>query len=76
MRSLGKWEENLSNLPEKLMLIWGENDPYVSLSFAEKFTETWGGKLHVEANMGHWAMATCAKSVGTILKKFWGENPG
>lgn len=73
LKGLGIWESDLANLPAKKLLIWGENDPYVPLTVAQRFIKLWGGELHIEQVAGHWAICNRPKTVAPVLRKFWGD---
>ncbi len=73
LRNFKEWDRDLQNLSCKLLLLWGAQDPYVPLSIAENFVAKWGGNLHIESDAGHWSIASHAKSVAPILKRFWLE---
>jgi pimeloyl-ACP methyl ester carboxylesterase len=68
-----EWGNNLSNLPEKGLVIWGETDPFVTIETARRFCDRTGMPLHIEKNAGHWAIAERARSIAMQLQDFWGE---
>ena len=72
LKGLGIWESDLANLPTKKLLIWGEKDPYVPLKVAQRFIKLWGGEIHIEQGVGHWAIINRPETVSLVLKKFWG----
>jgi len=65
------WEDDLSYLPRKGLLLWGADDPYVDLSYAERFAPRWGFPLHIERGAGHWALVERAGSFASRLNAFW-----
>ncbi|MEH6694225.1 MAG: alpha/beta hydrolase [Hyphomonas sp.] len=71
LRFSGDWEDDLANLPSKGQLYWGENDPFVNLSVAQRFAKNWKVPLHVEPDAGHWACAEHPGSFALVLKEFW-----
>jgi len=71
LRISGDWEDDLADLPAKGQLYWGENDPFVGLSVAQRFAKRWDAPLHVEHGAGHWACAEHPGSFALVLKEFW-----
>ena len=68
------WAKDLEGFPDRGLIIWGEKDPYVSLSTAQVFAERWSIPLHVEENAGHWAIASRARAVADVLTEHWSGN--
>jgi len=73
LRFRGPWVDDLRNLPQRGQLFWGENDPFVDLTVAERFARERAFPLHVETGAGHWACNERAQAFGDVLKGFW-EN--
>ncbi|RAN37320.1 alpha/beta fold hydrolase [Hyphomonas pacifica] len=73
LRFKGKWVEDLKNLPSQGQLFWGETDPYVDLSVAERFSKTHNVPLHIEKGAGHWACAERAEQFAGLLKEHWAK---
>ncbi|ABI78606.1 hydrolase, alpha/beta fold family protein [Hyphomonas neptunium ATCC 15444] len=71
LRFSGHWVEDLANLPKHGQLFWGENDPYVELPVAERFSKRHGTALHVERGTGHWACHDRAENFAGVLKALW-----
>lgn len=71
LRISGDWEDDLANLPAKGQLYWGQDDPFVDVSVAQRFAERWQYPLHVEPDAGHWACAEHPGSFALVLKEFW-----
>lgn len=71
LRFSGEWEDDLKNLPEKGLLLWGQYDPFVDLSVGERFAERWNYPLHVLENAGHWGVHEHADDVAAQLKTLW-----
>jgi pimeloyl-ACP methyl ester carboxylesterase len=74
LRFSGPWVSDLANLPSPGQLFWGETDPYVDLSVAERFSKAHNVPLHVEQGAGHWACAERAKEFATVLKAHWAKG--
>ncbi|MEM6627106.1 MAG: alpha/beta hydrolase [Pseudomonadota bacterium] len=71
-----EWGSDLSDLPDRGLVVWGELDPYVPLGVAERFCERWNIPLHVERGAGHWAVCERPDAVAARLKSHWaGEAP-
>lgn len=65
------WAQGLDALKSPGALIWGEGDPYVDLSVAERAAARHGVALHRIAGAGHWAIAERPEEVAAALKGFW-----
>jgi len=65
------WARDIGNLPANGALIWGEGDPYVELSVAERFAARTGVPLTVIEGAGHWAIAERPAQVAAALNAFW-----
>lgn len=66
-----EWSATAEDLPPHGQLIWGANDPFVSVSIADAFAGRCGLPLHVEPATGHWAIAEAPQSVAAILSALW-----
>ncbi|MFN3607688.1 MAG: alpha/beta fold hydrolase [Hyphomonas sp.] len=71
LRFSGHWVEDLAHLPEHGQLFWGENDPYVELPVAERFSKRHDVPLHVERGTGHWACHDHAENFAEVLNALW-----
>lgn len=65
------WALDIPNLPPKGTLIWGEGDPYVELSVAQRYAANTGTPLTIIEKAGHWAIAERPAEVAAALKAFW-----
>lgn len=65
------WARDIGRLPANGMLVWGEGDPYVELSVAQRFSSTTGTPLTVIEGAGHWAIAERPREVAAALAEFW-----
>jgi pimeloyl-ACP methyl ester carboxylesterase len=74
LRFSGDWVSDLANLPSPGQLFWGETDPFVDLSVAERFSENHNVPLHVEKGTGHWACADRAEQFAGVLKTLWAKG--
>ncbi|MFN7056958.1 alpha/beta fold hydrolase [Hyphomonas sp.] len=71
LRFRGEWVDDLVRLPARGQLFWGETDPFVDLSVAERFSKRWGTPLHVERGAGHWACHERAEAFARVLSALW-----
>ncbi|WP_375209002.1 alpha/beta fold hydrolase [Hyphomonas jannaschiana] len=74
LRFSGDWVSDLANLPTPGQLFWGETDPYVDLSVAERFSKNHNVPLHIENGAGHWACAERADAFAAVLKALWAKG--
>jgi pimeloyl-ACP methyl ester carboxylesterase len=65
------WAQGLDGLKGRGALIWGEGDPFVEMSVAERAAARHGVPLHRIARAGHWAIAERPGEVAAALKGFW-----
>ncbi|MGH6695882.1 alpha/beta fold hydrolase [Sphingopyxis sp.] len=65
------WARDIDKLPANGALIWGEGDPYVELSVAQRFAANTGTPLTVIEGAGHWAIAERPAEVAAALRRFW-----
>lgn len=66
-----EWGSDLSQLPKRGLLIWGEKDPFIRLKVAQRFSEDWGHALHVEPGAGHWAPFERPSEIAERLVAHW-----
>lgn len=71
LRFRGEWVDDLANMPKRGQLFWGETDPYVDLSVAERFSKQWNVPLHVARGAGHWACHERAQEFAGVLAAHW-----
>lgn len=71
LRFSGPWVSDLARLPSSGQLFWGETDPFVDLSVAERFSKNHNVPLHVEKGAGHWACAERAEAFAGVLRALW-----
>ena len=65
------WEAELNQLPQHGLLIFGDRDPYVPITAAQRFANCWDAALHIETGAGHWAFAEHPNEIALVLKSFW-----
>ena len=73
LRFDGDWVERLENLPKYGLLIWGSEDPYVSLLVARRFAEKHRAELYIEQGAGHWAIVERPRSISEALQAHWAK---
>jgi pimeloyl-ACP methyl ester carboxylesterase len=71
LRFQGDWVDDLVRLPSRGQLFWGETDPYVDLSVAERFARQRGFPIHIENGTGHWACHERADQFAAVLNFHW-----
>ena len=67
----GSWVDDLANLPKNGLVLWGENDPFVGMDVADRFTARWGYPLHVIKDTGHWGIIERPEESAGEIKAFW-----
>ncbi|MBI3438189.1 MAG: alpha/beta hydrolase [Proteobacteria bacterium] len=63
----GAWVDDLVRLPARGQVFWGEVDPFVDLTVAERFARARRVPLHVEKGAGHWACHERAEQFAAVL---------
>ncbi|MEO1476284.1 MAG: alpha/beta hydrolase [Pseudomonadota bacterium] len=62
------WSKNLSDLPDKGLVIFGEMDPYIDADMARAFAKDHHVDIHIEPGRGHWILAEDAALVASLLR--------
>ncbi len=65
------WSAEVSNLPARGLVFWGEDDPYVPTWVAEKFCAHTGATLERQSQTGHWSVVERADALAQRLKQLW-----
>ncbi|RIJ26343.1 alpha/beta hydrolase [Henriciella barbarensis] len=66
-----EWTPDLDKLPERGLVFWGDDDPFVPVETAQRFCATTGIPLHRNANTGHWSVVEKAAAFAKLLKAHW-----
>lgn len=74
LRFRGDWIDDLVKLPPRGQLFWGEADPFVDLSVAERFSRTRNVPIHIAEGAGHWACYERADLFATVLDAHWSRT--
>lgn len=69
-----EWGGTLIDLPDRGLLVWGTDDPFVSIKTAHTFANKWNLSIHEEKNTGHWAIAEAATSISVAIKHHWTDD--
>lgn len=71
------WLDDLAKMPKQGMVIWGENDPYVPVRYAEGFATSQSVPIHVAEGAGHWVNAEKPEFFAEHLEALWKDRtPG
>ena len=63
---------DLSGLPERCRVLWGEKEAFVPLKFGQKFCDKWSFPLDAIPDTGHWAICQQPDIFAEKLKQHWG----
>ena len=66
-----EWTRDLNKLPERGLVFWGDDDPFVPVDTAERFCAETGVPLYRNANTGHWSVVEKAPEFASLLKSHW-----
>lgn len=69
-----EWTTSLDRLPERGLIFWGDDDPFVPVQTAERFAERTGIPLHRQANTGHWSVVQRADNFANLLRELWNDR--
>ncbi|MGB3625080.1 MAG: alpha/beta hydrolase [Henriciella sp.] len=69
-----EWTHGLDQLPERGLIFWGDDDPYVPVETAERFSSRTGIPLHRNGNTGHWSIVECARELAELLQALWADD--
>lgn len=73
LRFSGDWVEDLTQLPARGLVLWGENDPYVATRFGKAFAQSQSVPFHMIAKTGHWMIAERPEEILAHLQTLWNE---
>jgi len=65
------WWDETKNLPERGLVFWGVDDPYVPVEIADKFCAATGTKLLKQEKTSHWSIIERADVLAEALKTHW-----
>ncbi|WP_300376851.1 alpha/beta fold hydrolase [Henriciella sp.] len=66
-----EWTRDLERLPDRGMVFWGDDDPFVPVGTAERFCQRLNVPLHRNADTGHWSIVEKAGRFAELLKSHW-----
>jgi pimeloyl-ACP methyl ester carboxylesterase len=66
-----EWGEDLSRLPARGVVIWGDADPFVTPDVAARFCDRWSVPLKTQAGAGHWALVERPEVCAALLRAHW-----
>jgi pimeloyl-ACP methyl ester carboxylesterase len=66
-----EWYPTLENAPDRGLIFWGDDDPYVPVWVAQAVAEKTGARLEREANTGHWSIIERADELAVLLRAHW-----
>jgi pimeloyl-ACP methyl ester carboxylesterase len=66
-----EWWGDLDNIPKRGQLIWGVDDPYMAVKFAEGLAEKTGVPIVRLENTGHWWPVQRPAEAAAALEKHW-----
>jgi len=65
------WWDATKHLPERGLVFWGVDDPYVPVEIAEKFCAQTSTRLEKQMDTGHWSIIERADVLAGLLRKHW-----
>jgi len=68
------WGTDLSKLPKRGLVMWGDQDRFMSVEKATRFCQKWDVPLHIDRGLGHWAHEESPHLVATRLRQHWDQT--
>lgn len=65
------WAQGADQMQKPGLLIWGENDPYVPLDVAQRYSHRTDTPMTVISDSGHWAIAEQPSKAAQAIMNFW-----
>jgi pimeloyl-ACP methyl ester carboxylesterase len=70
--NVGKeWDLELSKIPARGLLIWGADDPYMAISYADALARRTGATLLALSQTGHWWPLQRPEEAAAALQDHW-----
>lgn len=66
-----EWDAELDNIPKGGLLIWGADDPYMQVEFAQKLAERVGARIVSLPETGHWWPMQRPAEAAKLLEEHW-----
>ncbi|MEM9573043.1 MAG: alpha/beta hydrolase [Pseudomonadota bacterium] len=66
-----EWWDDTQKLPDRGLVFWGVDDPYVPTWVADKFCAETGARLEKQDDTGHWSIIERADILAGLLKEHW-----
>jgi pimeloyl-ACP methyl ester carboxylesterase len=63
----------VANIPRGGLLIWGADDPYMQVKFAEMMAKDIGARVEVLPETGHWWPVQRPAEIAQLLEGHWAE---
>src|SRR5207302_6164253 len=69
-----EWEPDLTHAASRpALIIWGKDDPYVPVTFAERLAQRVGGQL-VVLDTRHWWPVQAPAEAAAAMAEFWSQQ--
>ncbi|UWQ15126.1 alpha/beta hydrolase [Aliiroseovarius sp. M344] len=62
---------DFSNIADRGLVMWGENDPFVPLGYANRFCSRWDIPLVIQKDVGHWGICETPEAFARHLAAHW-----
>lgn len=66
-----EWINQLEALPERGLVMWGKNDPYVAADFGRQFARQRALPFYLVEDTGHWMIAERPDVAAQYLQQLW-----
>lgn len=69
-----EWHDAVDAITRPALIIWGADDPYVSLQYGQRLAERVRGELVVFEQCGHWWPLERPAETAAALERFWSSH--
>jgi pimeloyl-ACP methyl ester carboxylesterase len=73
-RDPGEWAADFSGIADRGLVLWGADDPFVPMTYAQRFCESWDIPLVSEAGVGHWGLCERPAAFAAHLTRHWARQ--
>jgi pimeloyl-ACP methyl ester carboxylesterase len=71
-----EWHEGVDGITRPGLVLWGRDDPFVAVGFAERLARRVNAELLVFDNCGHWWPSQRPVEAAQALERFWARISG
>lgn len=69
-----EWEDGVAAITKPALILWGADDPFVQVEFAQRLADRVHGELIVFEQCGHWWPLERPAEAAAALDRFWSSS--